>query len=292
MNPELFMTGSSGFVGSYLRKCWQNKYSIVAFQRQEEVQIESSMVLHLAGIAHDVKDEHDESAYWQVNVELTKRIFDAYLKSQTARVFVFLSSIKAVADSSKRPLSEENVLRPSGIYGTSKAAAEAYIMSQPIPSNKRVYILRPALLHGPGNKGNLALLQAFVKKGLPWPFAAFNNERSFCSIQNLTFILEHLLADASISSGIYHIADDEAFSTNNLIEVIAGVEGKKATYLYVPKNIMRIFSKIGDKIGLPLNTHTLQKLTDSLVVSNRKIKDAIGTQLPWKAEDALRYNLK
>lgn len=292
MNPELFMTGSSGFVGSYLRKCWQNKYSIVAFQRQEEVQIDSSMVLHLAGIAHDVKEQQDDSNYWQVNVELTKKVFDAFLKSQSASVFVFLSSIKAVADSSKSPLSEEDVLRPSGIYGKSKAAAEAYILSQPLPSNKRVYILRPALIHGPGNKGNLALLQAFVKRGFPWPFAAFENERSFCSIQNLTFILERLLEDDTVASGTYHVADDEVLSTNDLIKVIAAIEAKKPRYLYVPKSIVLTLSKIGDKIGLPLNTHTLQKLTDSLVVSNRKIKDAIGTQLPWCAEDALRYNLK
>ena len=50
---------------------------------------------------------------------------------------------------------------------------------------KKVYILRPCMIHGPGNKGNLNLLYGVVSKGMPWPLGAFENRRSFTSIGNL-----------------------------------------------------------------------------------------------------------
>ena len=75
------------------------------------------------------------------------------------------------------------------------------------------------MIHGPGNKGNLNLLYGVVKKGIPWPLGAFENRRSFTSVGNLCYVIDGLLTK-SVPSGIYHMGDDEALSTNELIAVI------------------------------------------------------------------------
>ena len=108
---------------------------------------------------------------------------------------------------------------PKTPYGQSKQQAEQYIMSAKLPENKRVFIIRPCMIHGPGNKGNLNLLFSVVKKGIPYPLAAYKNKRSFLSIDNLCFAMQQLIIQP-IPSGIYQLSDDEALSTNDLISLI------------------------------------------------------------------------
>jgi len=172
-------------------------------------------------------------------------------------------------------------------YGKSKLLAEQYILSKLIPAGKRVYILRPCMVHGPGNKGNLNLLYKLASKGIPWPLGAFENKRSFCSIDNLMFIIKELIEREDISSGVYNIADDEALSTNNVISILAESQNKRAKIWNVSKGLIQSLAKLGDLIHLPLTTERLQKLTESYVVSNHKIKSAIGKPLPVSAKDGL-----
>lgn len=292
MNPEVFITGSSGFVGSYLRKHWEKYYTLIPYRRELNIKVTSPYTIHLAGIAHDVKKTGSEKLYRDVNVELTKKVFDAFLQSDSSEVFVFLSSIKAVVDSPIKQVVESDVPQPIGIYGISKLEAEQYILSKPLPEGKRVYILRPVLVHGPNNKGNLASLQKFINSGIPWPFAAFENKRSYCSIQNLTFIMEQLLLNREISTGIYHIADDDSISTNQLIAIMAKAQGKHARYLPIPKKWIKVMAILGDRLRLPFNTEKLNKLTGSFIVSNEKIKNEMGKPLPFSCEQGFLQNLK
>ena len=130
---------------------------------------------------------------------------------------VFIPDPTAVSDSANEVLSENHTPNPQSHYGKSKLLAEDYILSKDIPNNKRVFIPRPCMIHGPGNKGNLNLLYRLVDKGFPWPLGAFENQRSFCSIENLCFVINEILMNESIPSGIYNLADDGSISTNQLI---------------------------------------------------------------------------
>ena len=153
----IFLTGASGFVGTSVLNYFSNK-SVYVSKREHEYKIDSStVVIHLAGKAHDLKNITRPNEYYQVNTELTKKIFDAFVASK-AKVFITLSSVKALADEVKGALTEEYLPNPITHYGKSKLLAEKYILSQQIPEGKRVFILRPCMIHGPGNKGNLNLL--------------------------------------------------------------------------------------------------------------------------------------
>ena len=286
----IFLTGSTGFVGTNLRLYLSNEFQFTQYVRGDLPDIKEAFVIHLAGKAHDTSNVSNAEAYYQVNTELSKKIYDAFLVS-SAQVFIFLSSVKAVADEVAGTLVEEEIPNPKTHYGISKLLAEQYILSKPLPVGKRLYILRPCMIHGPGNKGNLNLLFKLVSKGLPWPLAAFNNSRSFCSIDNLCFVIKEIVEREDIPSGIYNLADDQSLSTNELIRFIALSKSRKPRFLFLPVRLVKWIARLGDWVHLPLNTERLHKLTESYLVSNLKIKRAIGKPFPLSAVDGLMKTL-
>ena len=287
---RIFVTGSSGFVGSNVKGYLGASNIILEFHREKEFSFNANAVIHLAGKAHDLKNISIPDEYYH-NTELTKKVFDAFLASE-AKVFITLSSVKAVADQVEGELTEHHFPNPITHYGKSKLLAEEHIFSKVIPEGKGVYVLRPCMIHGPGNKGNLNLLYKIVSKNIPWPLGAFENKRSFCSIDNLMFIFKELIEREDIPSGIYNVADDEPLSTNELIGLIAKSKGRTPKIWNFSKKFIEGVASIGDKLHLPLNTERLQKLTSSYVVSNAKIKAAIGKPLPVSSREGLLKTFK
>jgi nucleoside-diphosphate-sugar epimerase len=276
---SIFLTGSSGFVGKNIVSYFGKLLPINKYKRGSVINIQEDVVIHLAGKAHDLKNTSNIQEYYVVNTELTKTVFDAFLKSD-AKVFITLSSVKAVADQVENILLEEVIPNPFTHYGKSKLLAEKYIFSQQIPEGKRFYILRPCMIHGPGNKGNLNLLYNLVSKGLPWPLGSYENARSYLSIENLCFVIKELIENENIPSGVYNVADDIPLSTNFIIKLIAETKGKETRIIKLSKPIITTIARFGDFLKLPLNSERLQKLTESYLVSNAKIKAAIKKPLP------------
>ena len=252
------------------------------------------VIIHLAGKAHDTKNQSAAQEYFDINAGLTQKIFDFFLES-SAKKFIFFSSVKAAADSVVGDvLTEDVILTPVGPYGESKIQAEEYIKKHFTFSNtdKQVYILRPCMIHGPGNKGNLNLLYNVVKKGIPWPLGDFENRRSFTSIDNLCYVIEGLLTK-DVPSGIYHMGDDEALSTNELIVIMCEAMGKQPHIWKMNKRFMEGCAGLGTLLHLPLNTERLRKLTENYVVSNAKIKAALGIdKLPVTAKEGLMKTIR
>ena len=270
-------------------------------------------IIHLAGKAHDTKNQSAAQSYFDINTGLTQKIFDFFLES-SAKKFIFFSSVKAAADSVVGDVLTEDVIpTPVGPYGESKIKAKEYIKNHfmfptasisedrslrlekdkgRIPKNKQVYILRPCMIHGPGNKGNLNLLYNVVKKGIPWPLGDFDNRRSFTSIDNLCYVIEGLL-NQDVPTGIYHMGDDEALSTNELIGIMCEAMGKKPHIWKMNKRVMEGCAGLGTLMHLPLNTERLRKLTENYVVSNAKIKAALGIdKLPVTAKEGLMKTIR
>ena len=320
---NILITGIHGFVGSNLVVALKKSHilyglDIVAPEKEGVVKtfawenIESTSfpmqrlpqfdaIIHLAGKAHDTKNQSVAQVYFDINTGLTQKIFDFFLES-TAKKFIFFSSVKAAADSVVGDVLREDVIpTPIGPYGESKIAAENYILDKLKNKNeklklhddkKQVYILRPCMIHGPGNKGNLNLLYNVVKKGIPWPLGDFENKRSFTSIDNLCYVVEGLLTK-NVASGIYHMGDDEPLSTNELIVLMCEAMGKIPHIWKMNRKMMEGCAGLGTLLHLPLNTERLRKLTENYVVSNEKIKAALGIeQMPVRAADGIMKTIK
>ena len=288
---KILITGVSGFVGKSVKLYFGSLVHELDLRNNDLVALDGNVILHLAGISHDLKNISNAREYYEVNTEITKKIYDAFLVSEL-KVFITLSSVKAVSDQVQGELTEECIPNPLTHYGKSKLLAEQYIYSKEIPTGKRVYVLRPCMIHGSGNKGNLNLLYNLVSKNIPWPLGAFENRRSFCSIGNLMFIFKELIERDDIPSGIYNVADDEPLSTNELIGLIALSQNRNPNIWDISKKIIEGVAYLGNNLHLPLNTERLQKLTSSYVVSNAKIKAAIGKPLPVSSREGLLKTFK
>jgi nucleoside-diphosphate-sugar epimerase len=295
---KVYITGASGFVGQNLLKYLEvNNYNVQSVSLKNEnwksfFDLNGKAIIHLAGKAHDTKNTSLAENYFKVNTDLTKEIFDIFLESQIQDFFYF-SSVKAVADSVRDVLYENVTGNPKTPYGLSKLKAEEYILSKKLSNNKRVFIIRPSMIHGPGNKGNLNLLFNVVKKGIPYPLGAFKNERSFLTIDNLNYLIQSIIENEDVLSGIYNFADDEFVSTNELVALISRVSGRKIKIFNISKSIIISLAKIGDVLKLPLNSEKLQKLTENYKVSNQKIKSALNIEkLPFTAQKGLELTIK
>ena len=336
---NILITGIHGFVGSNLVSALKNQHTIygldIVAPDKEGVaktytwaELESipaiDVVIHLAGKAHDTKNQTNAQVYFDINTGLTQKIYDWFLTTDATK-FIFFSSVKAAADRVDGDvLTEEVVPSPKGPYGESKIAAENYILEKeargerqevskenqetrtesqairednsllPTTDNrlKSTYILRPCMIHGPGNKGNLNLLYQVVKKGIPYPLGAFENKRSFTSIDNLSFVIEQLI-EKDIPSGIYNMGDDESLSTNELIALIAATTGNPNRTWKWNKTVIEFCARIGSVLHLPFNSERLLKLTENYVVSTKKLRTALGIKnMPVSAQEGLIKTLK
>lgn len=305
---KILITGIHGFVGSNVVEALKKEHTIYGLDiiapEKEGVERtfswddldagkvpEVDAIVHLAGKAHDTKNQSAAEVYFKVNTGLTKKIFDYFLAHEGIKKFVFFSTAKAAADKVEGVLTEDVVPAPIGPYGESKIAAEKYIQEH-MPVDKQVYIFRPCMIHGPGNKGNLNLLYKVVSKGIPWPLGAFENRRTFTSVENICFAVNGVLTK-DVSSGIYNMGDDEALSTNELIEEICKSLGKKAHIWRLPKGFMNGVAKVGGWLHLPLNPERLRKLTENYISSNAKIKKALGWErMPVDAREGLKRTLE
>lgn len=288
---KILITGAYGFVGTNLcrylagrgHECWAldvegARRSEVPYARvfgwDELDELGRALedggvdaVVHLAGKAHDLKKVSDEKSYFDVNVGLTEKIFGV-CEGKVKR-FVYFSSSKAAE--AQTP------------YGRSKLAAEEFLAG-------RAIVLRPAMIHGPGNKGNLNLLWGVARRGVPWPLAAWENGRSFASIGNVCAAVEALCERGE--KGIYGMADDETLSTNRIVELMAEACGRKARLWRVPRGVMRWAARAGDVIGLPLDSERLGKLTEDSRVDNGALKASLGWErMPVRAEAGMRETL-
>lgn len=301
----VLITGATGFVGSNLIPYLQVKgfNAIVGISRNpkstKEISYSSLSIenwnnalamVHLAGKAHDLKGVSNNDEYYEVNTELTKTLFNQFLKS-SCPVFIYMSSVKAATDTVDGILTEDVQPNPVTIYGKSKLAAEQFLSAQKLPKGKFVYILRPCMIHGPGNKGNLNLLYKLIKKGIPYPLGAFDNKRSFLSVENLNFIISELLKQQPVS-GIYNVADDEAMATTDLIKLITESLGKRPRIVSVNPKFVKMLANFGTIFKLPFTKEKLQKLTENYVVSNQKIKNTLNVQLPVNTKQGLTRTIK
>lgn len=306
---NILITGIHGFVGQNLMPYLEAKgHTIYGLGRTGDYvwdDLESDRIphvdaiIHLAGKAHDTKNQTEADVYFKVNRDLTMKVFSYFLNHQDIKKFIFFSSVKAAADQVVGEILTEDVTpTPKGPYGESKAEAEKQlndVWKQALSTQtdgRQLYILRPCMMHGSGNKGNLNLLYKVVNAGFPWPLGAFENKRSFCSIQNVCFVVEQLL-EHNADSGVYNLADDEALSTNTLIEIICNCLRRKVRIWKFGRGAMTFLARIGDCLHLPLTTERLAKLTENYIVDNGKIKRALNVdKMPLSAREGLSYTIR
>lgn len=259
--PVVLVTGASGFVGRHVapalaREGWQVRRAVRSPDgADEEVVIESigpetdwnaaldgvDAVVHLAARVHHKHEEHAVQLYRNVNIAGTLHLARS-AATAGVRQFIFISTVLVHGRSNegRAPFSEDDILTPRGLYGMSKAAAEAGLRTLARDSEMKISVIRPPLVYGAGAKGNFALLTRAVSLGMPLPFAAIRNQRAFLAVQNLSSFIRRRLAhpDPASNFEIFLVADREQVSTPEFIERLAKASGKSPRLFGVPPDLL------------------------------------------------------
>lgn len=307
---NLLITGIGGFVGSNLLDYYSSveDVTITGMVRNEKQKdelthpkihrlltlkevvsgFEFDAVIHLAGKAHDIKQVADEREYFISNEKLTIDLFNAFLsQNRNPSKFIFVSSISVFSTGTNGPIDENAIPDPDTPYGESKFNAENYILSQSLPDGKNYVILRPTIIYGKRSKGNLNLLYNMIESGIPYPLGAYDNKKSFLSVDNICYVID-MTIQKEIASGIYHVADDDTLSTTQVVKLIYECLNKRPRILHIPKFVISLLAQIGDHIRILINSERVSKLTGDFVVSNKKLKKHLDIELPVKTEEGLK----
>lgn len=247
------------------------------------------VVIHLAGMGFDTTDFSKSLDFIESNLGLTQCIYE-WFKTSSATQFYFLSSIKAVGKRDEcEVLTEKLQPAPFGPLGESKYLAEQYIL-QNEAYLKKTYILRTALLHGEGRFFNYNVKRVFrnLRRGLPFPFGSFECRRSFTSLNNFAFVLKQMLVKP-LSPGVYNVCDDGSLSANEFYKLLGEAAGKKIRVLYLGKGFFRCLARFSEKFNLnTFNWYEYEKLNTNFIVSNQRIKDALGIdKMPFPLREGI-----
>lgn len=302
--PVVLVTGASGFVGRHVaptlaREGWSVRRAVRSPDgMDDEVVIESigpetdwtaalegvDAVVHLAARVHHKHEEHAVQLYRNVNIAGTLHLARC-AATAGVRQFIFVSTVLVHGRSNegRSPFSEDDILTPRGLYGMSKAAAEAGLRTLARDSEMKISVIRPPLVYGAGAKGNFALLTRAVNLGMPLPFAAIHNHRAFLAVQNLSSFIQRRLAhpDPASNFEIFLVADKEQVSTPEFIERLAKAAGKSS----------RLFGMPPDLLGTLLSLMGRQDTHDSLIGSlELNLSKAIATG--WQPQVSLDEGLR
>ena len=281
------LTGASGFVGSNITKLIKADFIPLKISLTDSYTINADIFIHLAGLAHNLDANMSTNDYYTINTDLTKKAFDAFLVSN-AKKFILLSSVKAVRNESDYIITEDTIESPSSDYGKSKLEADNYILSQDLPNDKFFYILRPALITGPGIKGNMLKLYNFSNQPFSCLFYSINNKRSYCNILNLSYVIEQIIKRIDIPSGVYLLSDNETLSTSNVISELSLKKLKRCYFSNFSAFLFKRLLSFDKLLGNTAFFRSLRTLTSDYVISNSKITKTLGESLPFKSKDGIR----
>ena len=274
---RVLVTGASGFIGSALVPALVAAgHDAVSGPRVPAALAESlsacDSLVHLANLAHAAVDA---DALWKVNVEGTRQIAEAAALRGVQRM-IYLSSIKASGEQTgTRPFDGSEKPAPADAYGRAKLAAEKALFEVAARSQLEVVVLRPPLVYGPGVKGNFFALMRAVARGLPLPLARIANKRSLIYVGNLVHGIICCLRAAKTPGRVYTVSDGAPMSTTGLCLALGEALAVRAKLFWVPPRLLEL---------LPGGT----RLTRSLVIDDRAIRDELGWRPPYSAEEGLQ----
>jgi nucleoside-diphosphate-sugar epimerase len=316
---RVLITGATGFIGRHLwERCEREGYAVRSLARSGSMRglvprppheiVEGDVrdaramraatrdidvVFHLAGLAHIVSSRReDDSAYREVNVAGTRNVLDGAIAAGT-RAFVFFSSVKAMGERTRGCADETTPERPETAYGRTKLEAERLVLESGRRTEMRVSCLRPALVYGPGIKGNLLRMIAAIDRGRLMPLADTGALRSIVHVTNLVDAALLTAENASANGQCYIVVDDEAYSTRTLADVITRALGREPVRWSIPVGLLRPVARVGDVIGwtlrrpFPLDSDTLAKLIKPAWYSAARITRDIGWRPKLTLEQAL-----
>jgi nucleoside-diphosphate-sugar epimerase len=254
----------------------------------------ATSVFHCAGHAHAFgsRTAEDVAMHWQVNCEGTRNLVEAAGIAGVRR-FVFLSSVKAMAEPGESCADEDFPGQPETAYGQAKRAAEAAVLEAGQRHDMHVVNLRLAMVYGAGGRGNLERMGRLVRRGLFPPLPETGNHRSLVHVDDVVAAMRLVAGDQRADGRTYIVASPEAPSGRALFDALRSVLGMPRCTWSVPASMLRVAARCADgvetlsKRRMPFDSEVLDRLLGSAWYSPARIEHELG----WRARVSLADGL-
>jgi nucleoside-diphosphate-sugar epimerase len=242
-------------------------------------------VIHCAARAHVLGMSTTESLsiFRKINVEYTRFLVQKAISAGVRR-FIYVSSIgvNGVYTNNSSFFRHDDKPAPIESYAVSKHEAENLLRYASEGSNLEYVIVRPPLIYGPGAKGNFARLLRLVESGIPLPFGAIDNKRSFVGLTNLIDLLILCTVHPNAAGQTLLLSDYEDLSTSDLLESIARSMGLRPHIVSVPLPLLRL---LGYVIG---KRRDVERLLGSLRVDDSYTRNLLN----WSPVVSVEFEIK
>lgn len=267
---SFFITGATGFIGQRLVKALDGEIRVLSRRGQKKYETvicdlkfdaipsdaldEIDTVFHLAGIAHDMRDQSNmKELYKKVNIDSTIKLAELAIRSGVKN-FIFISSVKASGFKFHcQSQNEDDQVDPDTIYGQTKREAELRLLEMCRNSNMRISIIRPALVYGPNVKGNLEIMLSGIKKGWFPPLPDNCNKRSMIHVDDLVRAILLVTQDNRSNGEIYIATDGVPYSSRDIYNTMRHVTGRSMPKWSVPKIFFVFLSKLSPNLKYKIN---------------------------------------
>lgn len=300
MNRRALVTGACGFIGQHLCHLLNEQgYTIRALNRRvlhqwpDSVALDLAManwdinpcldidtVFHLAGKAHALAENHrDEAEFRRINTEGTRKLLEAAQQAGVKR-FIFFSSVKAVGECGLQPMDESVTVSADTPYGQSKYEAEQLVLHGGYVPHP--VVIRPCMVYGDSDKGNLPRMIKAIRRGLFPPLPELHNHRSMVHVEDVVRAALLMAEKPEAAGQIYIVSDGQSYSTRQLYDLIRAELGKPSVKWAIPITVLELLAKIGDGISrlsgrrFVFDSDALHKLTGSAWYSSAKIQRELG----------------
>ncbi|MBZ0072281.1 MAG: NAD-dependent epimerase/dehydratase family protein [Gammaproteobacteria bacterium] len=251
-------------------------------------------LFHLAGYAHAVStpDPAELERHRHINLEGTQNLFRCAAEGGVRRL-VFVSSVKAGSEDAHACLNEHSMCAPTDPYGRIKREIEDWLLEQGARRGVEISVLRPALVYGPGVKGNLAAMLRAIDRGSFPPVPETHNVRSMVSVQDLVAALLAAGTRAEAAGQVCIVDDGEAYSTRRIYTSMAAALGRPVPAWSVPAGLLRALGRVGDlgerllRRRLPFNGTLAARLLDSACYRSVQAEVLLGFEPRYRLEDVL-----
>lgn len=251
-------------------------------------------VLHLGGYAHAMSrpDPAELERHRRTNLEGTSTLVQAAAEAG-ARRFVLVSSVKAAGEDPQQCIDEDDARLPRDPYGAVKRLAEERVLATAGASGMAACVLRPALVYGPGVKGNLAAMMTAIARGRFPPVPETGNVRSMVDVRDL---VEAILAAAvrpEAAGGTFILTDGEAYSTRRIYLAMCAALGRRPPPWTLPAGLLRLLGRLGDAgealfgRDLPIDSTRVRRLLESACYRSVRAEAGLGFRPRHRLEDAL-----
>jgi len=308
MLTNIFLTGSTGFLGSRLLSVLHSKPNVnLTIIVRSRVEIDAvhivkvkdfdanndwssslanqHVVIHAAARAHIMKDDviNPLDEYRRVNVDGSINLARQAALAGVKR-FIFISSIKVNGEQSLpgKPFAADDSPAPADDYGISKAECEVALQQVADETGMELVIIRPPLVYGPGLKGNFATMIKVVQKGILLPLGAIKNKRSLVAVDNLVDLIITCIDHPSAANQVFLAGDGQDLSTTELLQGIAAAMGKPSRLIPVPVSLLMFGATLLGKRAVA------QRLLGSLQVDISKARDLLDWEPPISVQEGLR----